>query len=81
VRNNEPHFSSRARETKGRQQTATILKTTMKLISVLALILSGVNAQPEEILGVDNISAEELKAGIDSGACELTTAVSTVLFS
>jgi hypothetical protein len=41
----------------------------MKLIAVFALILSGVTAQ-------DILSPEELKAGIDSGACELTTVVS-----
>jgi hypothetical protein len=53
----------------------------MKLITVFALILSGVTAQPEEMLGVVILSPEELKAGIDSGACELTTAVSAAFFS
>jgi hypothetical protein len=52
----------------------------MKLISVFALILSGVTAQPEEILGVDILSSADLKAGIDSGACELTTAVAATFF-
>jgi hypothetical protein len=31
--------------------------------------LLGASAQPQEILGVDILSAQELKSGIDSGKC------------
>lgn len=46
------------------------MKSTVVATTLLSILLPCLHAQPEQILGVTILEPDELKAGLDEGACE-----------